>query len=204
MTSQLSFLPREPDDIPPSLDIEIVRGVLDIDVADIAMRRLLEEIEWRTERIVMFGREMDVPRLTAWHGDPDRTYTYSNIALTPMPWTPLLEELRGAVEQLAGSRFNSVLLNLYRNGSDGVAWHADDEIELGREPVIGSLSLGTSRRFEFRRRTDSAERFGTVLDAGDVVVMRGTSQQLWLHQVPKEPKVTEPRINLTFRQILGR
>ena len=204
MTSQLSFLPREPDDIPPSLDIEIVRGALDIDVADLTMRRLLEEIEWRTERIVMFGREMDVPRLTAWHGDPDRTYTYSNIALTPMPWTPLLAELRAAVEQLAGCQFNSVLLNLYRNGSDGVAWHADDEIELGREPVIGSLSLGASRRFEFRRRTDSAERFGTVLDAGDVVVMRGTSQQLWLHQVPKEPKVTEPRINLTFRQILGR
>ncbi|MBU6330728.1 MAG: alpha-ketoglutarate-dependent dioxygenase AlkB, partial [Acidobacteria bacterium] len=200
MNVQGSLLPPEPDDIPAALDIEIIRQAIDVEEADRVFRRLLDEVAWTQERVTMFGRVMDIPRLTAWYGDPGRTYTYSGIALTPQSWTPLLEELRASVECLAGCRFNSVLLNLYRNGNDSVSWHADDEPDLGRTPIIGSLSLGASRRFEFRKRTDHGERFRVTLDAGDVVVMRGTSQQLWEHQLPKD-KVTEPRINLTFRRI---
>lgn len=201
MNAQGSLLPPEPDDIPAALDIEIIRRAIDVEEAERVFRRLLDEVAWTQERITMFGRVMDIARLTAWYGDPGRTYTYSGIALTPQAWTPLLEELRAKVERLAGCRFNSVLLNLYRNGNDSVSWHADDEPDLGRTPNIGSLSLGASRRFEFRRRTDHGERFRVTLDAGDVVVMRGTSQQLWEHQIPKEAKVTESRINLTFRRI---
>lgn len=201
MNVQGSLLPPEPDDIPAALDIEIIRRAIHVEEADRVFRRLLEEVAWTQERITMFGRVMDIPRLTAWYGDPGRTYTYSGIALTPQAWIPLLEEVRARVERLAGCRFNSVLLNQYRNGNDSVSWHADDEPDLGRTPTIGSLSLGASRRFEFRRRTDHGERFRVTLDAGDVVVMRGTSQQLWEHQIPKEAKVTESRINLTFRRI---
>jgi len=189
------------DLVPASLDIAIVREAIPFDQASDAFQRLLAEVDWKQEHIKMFGKEIDIPRLTAWFGDPERSYTYSGIALTPLEWTPLLNELRAAVEKIAGHEFNSVLLNLYRDANDSVSWHADDEPDLGREPVIGSLSLGASRRFNFRRKTDHADKFESVLNSGDLVVMRGTSQQLWDHQVPKEPKATEPRINLTFRQI---
>jgi alkylated DNA repair dioxygenase AlkB len=190
------------DLVPASLDIEIIREAIPFDQASEAFRRLLAEVDWKQEHIKMFGKEIDIPRLTAWFGDPERSYTYSGIALTPLEWTPLLNELRSAVEKIAGHEFNSVLLNLYRDANDSVSWHADDEPDLGREPVIGSLSLGASRRFDFRKKTDHAEKFKSVLNSGDLVVMRGTSQQLWDHQVPKETKGAEPRINLTFRRIL--
>lgn len=204
MAAQGSLFAPDPDEIPATLDIEIIREALPIHRADDSFQRLLSEVDWKQEHIKMFGKEIEIPRLTAWYGDPERSYTYSGIALTPLAWTPLLNELRAAVEKVAGHQFNSVLLNLYRNGNDSVSWHADDEPDLGREPVIGSLSLGATRRFDFRKKTDHSDKFESVLNSGDLVVMRGTSQQLWDHQVPKEPKVTEPRINLTFRQILGR
>jgi alkylated DNA repair dioxygenase AlkB len=204
MTAQGSLFAPNPDEIPPALDIAIVREAIPFDQASDAFQRLLAEVDWKQEHIKMFGKEIGIPRLTAWYGDPERSYTYSGIALTPLEWTPLLNELRAAVEKIAGHEFNSVLLNLYRDANDSVSWHADDEPDLGREPVIGSLSLGASRRFDFRKKTDHSERFKSVLNSGDLVVMRGTSQQLWDHQVPKEPKATGPRINLTFRQILGR
>ena len=191
----------EPDEIRTSLDIAIVREAIPFDQASEAFQRLLSEVDWKQEHIKMFGKEIEIPRLTAWYGDPERSYTYSGIALTPLAWTPLLNELRAAVEKVAGHQFNSVLLNLYRDANDSVSWHADDEPDLGREPVIGSLSLGASRRFEFRKKTDHTDKFKSVLNSGDLVVMRGTSQQLWEHQVPKEREATEPRINLTFRQI---
>jgi len=204
MTAQGSLFAPDPDEIPPALDIAIIREAIPIDRADDAFRRLLAEVDWKQEHIKMFGKEIDIPRLTAWFGDPERSYTYSGIALTPLEWTPLLNELRAAVEKIAGHEFNSVLLNLYRDANDSVSWHADDEPDLGREPVIGSLSLGASRRFDFRKKTDHSEKFKSVLNSGDLVVMRGTSQQLWDHQVPKETKAAGPRINLTFRRILER
>ncbi len=204
MNSQGSLFAPDPDQIPTSLDIAIIREAIPFDQASDAFRRLLAEVKWKQEHIKMFGKEMEIPRLTAWFGDPERSYTYSGIALTPLEWTPLLNELRAAVEKIAGHEFNSVLLNLYRDANDSVSWHADDEPDLGREPVIGSLSLGASRRFDFRKKTDHSEKFRSVLNSGDLVVMRGTSQQLWDHQVPKETKEAGPRINLTFRRILGR
>ena len=201
MATQGSLFAPDPDEIPNSLSIDIIREAIPFDQADSSFHQLLAEIDWKQEHIKMFGKEIDIPRLTAWYGNSGRSYTYSGIAMTPLAWTPLLEELRSTVEALAGCQFNSVLLNLYRNGKDSVSWHADDEPDLGPEPVIGSLSLGASRRFEFRKKTGHTERFNSILNSGDLVVMRGMCQQLWDHQVPKESRVSGPRINLTFRWI---
>lgn len=152
----------------------------------------------------MFGRRQQIPRLTAWFGDRLKDYTYSGITMTPNPWTDLLAEIRDRTGALAGTHFSSVLLNLYRDGRDSVAWHADDEPELGPEPIIGSVSLGATRRFHLRPRDRSSETVSVDLEHGDVLVMRGPMQHSWQHQVPKTAKTVGPRINLTFRQISER
>jgi len=202
MNSQGSLF-EEPDIFPESLDVDLLRNAIAPARVNAYFSGLMGEVEWKQETIKMFGKVIDVPRLTAWYGDPDRSYTYSGIALTPRSWSPLLSELRATVERLAGCKFNSVLLNLYRTGSDSVSWHADDEPDLGREPIICSVSLGVTRKFSFRKKSDHADKHNLLLHSGDVVVMRGITQQVWEHQVPKEPKVTGQRINLTFRQILN-
>ena len=120
--------------------------------AGLLQSALREEINWQQEEIVLFGRRHLVPRLVAWHGDPGSAYTYSGTAHEPSPWTPTLTRHSQRIEALTGHTFNSVLLNLYRNGSDGMGWHADDEPELGRNPVIASVSFGATRRFKLRHR----------------------------------------------------
>jgi len=122
--------------------------------------------------------------------------------MRPQAWTPMLNIVRSRVQHLAGTDFNTVLLNLYRDGGDGVAWHADDEDNLGPNPVIASVSFGASRRFQFRRRDDSAVKRQLELHDGDVVIMRGETQTLWFHQVPKTATRVGERINLTFRTIV--
>ena len=164
---------------------------------------LLAETEWSQRETVLFGKQVTIPRLTAWYGDPDSSYRYSGIDNSPLPWTPALEGVRDRVGALACEEFNSVLLNLYRDGADGVAWHSDDERELGLEPVIGSLSLGATRRFHLRPKDGSAGTLSIDLAHGDLLVMRGSTQQAWLHQVPKTRRKVGQRINLTFRRVLG-
>jgi alkylated DNA repair dioxygenase AlkB len=132
--------------------------------------------------------------------DEGLEYTYSGIAHTPQPWTPAVVAMRALCDGLAGASFNSVLCNLYRDGTDGVDWHADDEREFGRHPVIASVSLGATRRFDFRRVDDHAVRVGVDLHHGDVVIMRGTTQDLWRHRIPKTRRPVGERINLTFRR----
>ena len=162
---------------------------------------LTSELEWEQRHLVMFGKEVAEPRLSAWYGDEE--YTYSGITLAPRPMTPTLDRLRRLCEDRAGSRFNSVLANLYRNGHDSMGWHADDEPELGPEPVIASLSLGCTRRFRFRHRRDR-EIVEHDLTGGSLLVMGGACQSAWMHAVPKQSRVTDARLNLTFRRILGR
>jgi alkylated DNA repair dioxygenase AlkB len=182
--------------------VSVHRSALSSDLVADAFSSLEREIEWRQDHIVMFGRRSPVPRLTAWFGDPGFDYTYSGISMSASPWTPTLEKIREEVSTLADRRFNTVLANFYRDGSDGVAWHADDEKELGDEPMIASVSLGGSRRFQFRRVDDPSEKREIELRNGDVVIMSGLTQHLWLHQIPKTSKQVEPRINLTFRNII--
>ena len=169
-------------------------------LAEAAAARLFAQLmtitPWRQEIATVMGRRLPIPRLTAWHGAAG--YVYSGIRMTPAPWNPPLLEIKAVAEACAGRAFNSVLLNLYRNGRDSVSWHADNEPGLGRNPVIASVSLGATRRFQMKHRRRD-ERLALELPPGSCLVMAGATQHHWLHQVPKTGRPVGPRINLTFR-----
>ena len=158
---------------------------------------------WQEDSFKIYGREVPVPRLIAWYGDPGCQYSYSRIVMVPKTWTPTLLEIKQRVESEVGEEFNSVLLNYYRDGRDSVAWHSDDEPELGPAPVIASVSFGAARKFQLRHRSRSRLRHALELEDGSLLVMRGPTQRYWQHQVPKTAQPVGPRVNLTFRTIAG-
>jgi alkylated DNA repair dioxygenase AlkB len=160
---------------------------------------LAEIIPWRTETARLFGRNMSVPRMTAWFGDAD--YAYSGICHRAAPFPAVVQRLRERAEAISGASYNAVLLNLYRNGSDSVGWHSDREAGLGECPTIASLSLGATRRFQFRHRR-TKERITLELSEGLWLIMADKTQRFWVHQVPKTTTAVERRINLTFRQMI--
>ncbi|GAB3470170.1 alpha-ketoglutarate-dependent dioxygenase AlkB [Massilia terrae] len=162
------------------------------------LRRLIDETAWRAETVVVYGKRHLQPRLTAWHGDAG--YTYSGLRLEPLPFSPLLQTIRAAVEQATGRRFNSVLLNYYRNERDSMGMHADDEPELGPEPAIASVSFGATRTFILRHKA-SKRTIKLDLADGSLLLMAGQFQQEWLHGINKLSRPTGPRVNLTFRYI---
>lgn len=167
------------------------------------MRCLLQEIQWRQETITLWGKSYPQPRLSAWYGDADNRYAYSGVVLEPQPWTDTLLRIKADIEHLTGDRFNSVLLNLYRNEHDSVGWHSDAEPELGKMPVIASLSLGATRTFRFRhKKRKDLKPVSIELTDGSLLLMAGTTQRFWQHTVTKEREPRGPRINLTFRTIL--
>jgi alkylated DNA repair dioxygenase AlkB len=163
---------------------------------------LRRETPWKSESIRIAGKLIPVPRLTAWVGDPEAVYTYSGVRNEPSPWTPRLADLRERASAAASASLNSVLLNYYRNGRDSMGWHADDERELGRNPVIASLSLGAPRRFLLRHEKKRGKSVSLVLGHGSLLVMAGATQHHYRHAVPKEDDSGE-RINLTFRRVLA-
>jgi len=163
-----------------------------------AFESLSNELEWQQNQLRIYGRQVPEPRLVCWIGDPHARYSYSGIQLSPAPWSRTVTSLRRVCERVAGVGFNSVLVNLYRDGADSVAWHSDNEPELGIEPTIASLSLGATRRFDLRHNV-SGETVKLDLPAGSVVVMAGRCQADWVHRIAKTKRVSEPRINLTFR-----
>jgi alkylated DNA repair dioxygenase AlkB len=165
------------------------------------MAKLKATIAWKQETIKMYGKLLNTPRLTAWYGDNTKTYAFSGNKYDPSPWTLELLFIKQRVEQAAGMAFNSVLLNDYRNGNDSVAWHADDEPELGINPVIASVSFGQLRRFEVRHKQDHKLKHAVELENGSLLIMKGDLQHNWEHQVPKSKKAMGERINLTFRVI---
>ena len=185
----------------PGLEVEVHRGFL-VD-ADEQFPALLEETPWSRDAIVVFGQERPIPRMEAWYGDPGRSYTYSGRRLEPLQWTPRLAELRDRCAAAVGEAFDSVLVNRYRNGDDAVGWHSDDEPELGHHPVIASLSLGATRRFRLRRRDDHHDPVTLDLEHGDLLVMRGTTQELWEHCLTRTARPVGERVNRTFRRIVG-
>lgn len=170
---------------------------LPISNADV-FARLLRETAWRQDAVVVYGKRHLQPRLTAWYGEA--SYTYSGLRLEPLPMTPLLEQLRGAVEAATGHRYNSVLLNHYRDGADSMGMHSDDEPELGPQPVIASLSYGATRTFILRHKTSKRTVKFDLAD-GNLLLMAGDLQQNWLHGINKTAKPIGPRLNLTFRYI---
>ena len=164
--------------------------------------KLINTINWKQEEIKMYGKVFSVPRKTAWYGYEGFNYTYSGIKCNPDPWTEELLDIKKVIEHfLPEEKFNSVLLNLYRDGNDKVSWHADDETGLGKNPTIASVSLGTTRRFDLKHKEDPEQKLKLELTPGSLVVMKGALQHNWLHQIPVQKRVKEPRINLTFRTI---
>ena len=161
-------------------------------------RSINDETPWEARNIVLFGKEVPQPRLACWYGD--LAYSYSGITLDPRPMTLTLLEVKQRCEEATSTRFNSVLVNLYRDGQDSMGLHADDEPELGPEPIIASVSFGGERNFRLRHR-QSKELQQISLASGSLLVMSGLSQECWMHDVPKTKKFVEPRINLTFRYI---
>jgi alkylated DNA repair dioxygenase AlkB len=205
------MVPEHPDDTRPAATSRQIPAMPDGEVAlyrqvftDAQQERLfaalLADTPWQQPVLKLYGRVLAVPRLSAWYGDSGAVYCYSGLRLEPLAWTPVLYEIKAVVEELAAIRFNSVLLNLYRDGRDSVGWHSDDEPELGRNPVIASVSLGAVRRFAFRHKRLPI-RIPLDLAPGSVLLMRGTTQHHWLHQVPKTRKPVGGRVNLTFRVI---
>jgi alkylated DNA repair dioxygenase AlkB len=165
------------------------------------LRDLIAHIPWEQKTMSIYGKLVITPRLTAWYGNPEKTYAYSGNSFHPLPWTDELLIIKRRVEPFAGITFNSVLLNYYRDGNDSVAWHSDNERELGRQPIIGSVSFGQVRQFDIRHKDDHAKKYGVKLENGSLLLMKGDLQQNWQHRIAKSVKPMGPRINLTFRVI---
>ncbi|VUD68812.1 hypothetical protein TDB9533_04171 [Thalassocella blandensis] len=220
-TSLFEFTAEEKIPLDEVCELVYFPGWLQRDRADDIFSELLNCTPWQQPEIYVGGRQHKIPRLQAWYGDEGAVMAYSGKRFTPNVWTPLLQTLKLQAESAAGVQFNSVLVNQYRDGQDSVSWHADDERELGRNPVIGSLSLGASREFSLkprssgdssaieaqagmgfehgRRRTNGVKQ---VLHHGDFLLMCGETQHRWLHAVSKVRQSVGPRINLTFRNII--
>ncbi|MGA2398138.1 MAG: alpha-ketoglutarate-dependent dioxygenase AlkB [Steroidobacteraceae bacterium] len=167
------------------------------------LRELIEATPWRAESVILWGRRYPQPRLTAWYGDRDARYVYSGIELDPLPWTPRLLAIKASVERATGNRFNSVLMNYYRNERDSMGMHSDDEPELGAAPIIASLSFGDARTLIFRHRFDRSRK-PLRIELGDrsLLLMQGATQRNWKHGIAKERRPRGARVNLTFRHIL--
>jgi alkylated DNA repair dioxygenase AlkB len=184
----------------PEADVRVWAHAFAPGRADALFLALRRDVHWQHEHVVIFGERRLVPRLVAWHGDPGASYAYSGTAHAPRPWTAELLEVRQVAQALTGHDFNSVLLNLYRDGNDGMGWHADDEPELGRNPAIASVSLGATRRFKLRHRQ---RKTVTTLELGhgSLLSMAGSTQHRYVHAVPKTARPVGERINLTFRLV---
>ena len=163
--------------------------------------KLLRTIQWEQKQVMMYGKPIKIPRLTAWYGEEGREYTYTGLKNKPFLWTPELLEIKQRIELQAKVKFNSVLLNLYRNGNDSVDWHKDFEKELGVNPVIGSVSFGAIRKFRFKHECYNTMKKEIELTNGSFLLMKGATQHHWYHSIPKTAKTVLPRINLTFRVI---
>jgi alkylated DNA repair dioxygenase AlkB len=169
--------------------------------ANILFNHLRSEILWKQDEIKIFGKVHNVPRLQAWYGDKEKSYSYSGIKMEPNKWIDSLSTIKFDVEKLTGYKVNSVLANLYRNGNDSNGWHADDEKELGENPVIASLSLGESRKFKMKHKEDKSIKKDILLTNGSLLIMSGETQEKWKHTIAKTKLKVGERINLTFRYI---
>ena len=185
----------------PDADVRFYPRCFDESEAARLLAELTQTISWRQDQIRLFGRWVDQPRLTAWHGDPGCSYTYSGMTMQPQAWTTELLAIKERIEPVAGVVFNSVLLNYYRTERDSMGWHSDDEKELGENPVIASVNLGATRRLHFKHKLHKEQRVALDLTAGSLLIMAGPTQHFWLHQLPKSARSLGPRINLTFRVI---
>jgi len=201
---QLSFF-RESGQTPglPKEVLEYVPGFIDAEEADVLLSSFISTTPWAQKVVKMYDKEVITPRLSAWYGDTEVTDYNALGKSTPLPWTAELLKLKASVEATAGMSFNSVLLNYYRDGQDSVAWHSDNETVMGSDPVIASVSFGQVRGFDIRRKTDHAEKYTVRLEHGSLLLMKGDLQTKWDHRIAKSTRPMGPRVNLTFRKIIG-
>lgn len=169
--------------------------------SDYYYKSLLNNIAWKNDVAIIFGKRIETKRKVAWYGEKPFEYTYSKTTKMALPWTADLLALKKIVEQKTGETFNSCLLNLYHNGTEGMAWHSDAEKDLKKNGAIASLSFGAERKFAFKHK-ESKERISLVLENGSLLVMKGTTQTHWLHRLPPTKSTLKPRVNLTFRTIV--
>ena len=185
----------------PNAELQLHAQWLDTATADNWLAELNAQTPWQQPQVQIYGRQLPVPRLVAWYGDAEASYRYSGLTHQPLLWTPLLTEIRARVVEAVGQPLNGVLLNYYRDGNDSMGWHSDDEAELGANPLVASLNLGGTRRFDLRRKGQSRIEHSLLLNHGSLLVMSGPTQHYWQHQVAKTRSACAPRLNLTFRLI---
>jgi len=161
---------------------------------------LFNDIEWKNDEAVIFGKRIITKRKVAWYGDTSYYYNYSNVTKQALVWTKELLELKAIVERESNATYNSCLLNLYHSGEEGMAWHSDGEKMLKKNGEIASLTLGAERKFSFKHK-ESKQKIDIVLERGSLLVMKDTTQTNWLHRLPPTKLIRTPRINLTFRTI---
>jgi alkylated DNA repair dioxygenase AlkB len=181
-------------------EVELVDNFIGKIKADQMYRELSNSVDWRQQTLKIYGKQVASPRLTAWYGDEDAIYQYSGIRNVPLDWNNPLLEIRCLLELFTGNKFNSTLLNLYRDGADSMGSHSDNEPELGKFPMIASISLGATRKFILHSKL-GLDSVKVDLSHGSLLIMSGKSQQNWKHSVPKTRKLVKPRINLTYRMI---
>jgi len=194
ITADHNFLPKDGT-------VNYYGKLMPSDKANHYLEVLLNTIEWKNDEAVIFGKRIITKRKVAWYGDIPFEYTYSNITKQALPWTLELLELKALAEERTGETFNSCLLNLYHDGSEGMAWHSDGEKDLKKNGAIGSLSFGAERKFAFKHKA-TKEVVSMTLEHGSLLVMKDETQTHWLHRLPPTKLVSKPRVNLTFRTIL--
>lgn len=185
----------------PDAEISYYPNFLSEEKANSLFEELQKNIPWQQDEITVYGKKYPQPRLTALYGNEGKPYSYSTIVMQPHLWTPSLEKIKLLIENVSNTNFTTVLLNYYRTGNDSNGWHADNEKELGKNPIIASLSLGAERSFQLKHNTDSTQKKTLILEHGSLLLMKGTTQHFWKHQIPKTTKPIKSRINLTFRVI---
>ncbi|MFK7832388.1 MAG: alpha-ketoglutarate-dependent dioxygenase AlkB [Winogradskyella sp.] len=185
----------------PNAELLYIPNFFSKQEADHFFNTIKVETNWQHDDITVFGKTYKQPRLTALFGDSDQPYGYSNIVMYPKPFSETLQTIKTKVEHTTNHQFNTLLVNLYRDGNDSNGWHGDNEKELGKNPVIASVSFGETRPFHFKHRHIKEERHKLNLEHGSLLLMKGEMQHFWLHQIAKTKKQIEERINLTFRTI---
>lgn len=184
----------------PDAEIEYFPSFFSLEESNELFEKLKSEVHWQHDTITVFGHSHLQPRLTALYGNEGKPYGYSNIVMQPHQWTPLIMHIKNEIEKVCHENFTTVLLNLYRNGQDSNGWHADNEKELGRNPIIASVSFGAERAFQLKHNSQEIKQ-NITLEHGSLLIMKGSTQHFWKHQIPKTKKEIGPRINLTFRII---
>lgn len=186
--------------LPYDGEVTYIAQIFPSEQADLYMKTLTSGIDWQHDENIIFGRKITTKRKVAWYGDRPYSYTYSNVSKYALPWTQDLMEIKDTIEKVSGETFNSCLLNLYHHGREGMGYHSDNEPELKKNGTIASLSLGADRKFSFKHN-QSKERVDILLESGSLLLMKGETQTYWKHRLPVSTKISDPRINLTFRTI---